>query len=121
MIGLTLQDGIGSEYSGKDRATEDAITINGKAYKLNKSKLTINHADQMAQRTLETSKGVFTGRECRLTYTPQHYAYDGLNLGVVAFMQDMTYGYYNGKCVVEGKIVKIENMWGLMETVHTRL
>lgn len=81
-----MQDGIGSQYSGKDRATEDSITINGKAFKLDGSKLEFDPDNLLSPRKITTVKGAFTGRECMLTYTPGHYSYDGLNLGIIAFM-----------------------------------
>ena len=38
-IGLLLQDGIGAQYNGLDRASEDSITVDGKVYKLGTSRL----------------------------------------------------------------------------------
>jgi hypothetical protein len=51
-VGLLMQDGIGSQYSGTDRATEDSITVNGKAYKLDRTNLLMDYNDPMAPRRL---------------------------------------------------------------------
>lgn len=120
-LGLLLQDGIGSQYSGVDRASEDSITIEGKVYKLGRSRLEYNPYDLMAPRRVQTLLKGLGDRYCDLTYTPQHHQHEGLNLLLVSFEQEMTYGVYNGKCVVEGMTLEITNMWGLMETVSTRL
>lgn len=116
-----MQDGIGSEYSRNDRATEDSITIDGKAFKLDRSHLEYDRENLLAQRKIRTARGKFLTRACDLTYTPIHHQYDGLNLLVIAFNQDMTYGKFNGKCSIDGRILEIKDMWGLMETVSTRI
>ena len=66
--GLLIQDGIGSEYKGKDRATETFITIDGKAYKLDQSRLLWNSADPMKPRIVEVTASKFLHRSCTLTY-----------------------------------------------------
>ena len=33
-LGIIMSDGIGSGYSGRDRATEDHVNYNGKVHKL---------------------------------------------------------------------------------------
>jgi hypothetical protein len=68
-VGILLQDGIGSQYNGLERATEDSITLNGKVFKLDKTKLDYNRDDLMAKRRVHTSRGRFTNsRACDLTY-----------------------------------------------------
>lgn len=37
ILGIAMQDGIGADHSDDDRATEDFITVNGKAYKLDQT------------------------------------------------------------------------------------
>ena len=58
-IGLLMQDGIGSQYSSLDRATEDSITLNGQAFKLDKTVLEFNPKNLMAPRKVFTKKGQF--------------------------------------------------------------
>ena len=116
-----MQDGIGAQYSGIDRASEDSITVDGKVYKLGTSRHEYDPSDLMAPRRIHTSKSPNPNRFCELNYTPISHIYDGLNLLLIAFEQEMTYGIYNGKCVIDGTILEIKDMWGLLETVSTRL
>ena len=38
-LGIVMEDGIGSEYCSRDRATEDHINYNGKVFKLDQTKV----------------------------------------------------------------------------------
>ncbi len=40
-FGIVMQEGIGSKYKGKDRASEDHININGEVFKLDQSNIKI--------------------------------------------------------------------------------
>lgn len=50
-----MQDGIGSEYSRKDRATEDSITVEGKVFKLDRTELDYDLNDLLSERKVKTS------------------------------------------------------------------
>ena len=40
---IAVQEGIGAKYSGKDRASEDFISINGEVHKLDQSRMNFEH------------------------------------------------------------------------------
>ena len=47
-----MQDGIGSQYTGKDRASEDHININGEVFKLDRTKVFFEiDEDELAERS----------------------------------------------------------------------
>jgi len=46
---------------------------------------------------------------------------EGINGGLIAFKQYLTYGFFNGHCQVEGgEIIKIESVFGHVEHVFSR-
>ena len=63
----------------------------------------------------------FEANGCNLKYTAAYNNKEGVNLILLAHKRDVTYGYFDGICEVEGKEVKIERAWGFFELVFTRL
>ncbi len=46
-FGIVMQEGIGSKYKGKDRASEDHININGEVFKLDQSDIKISYDQEI--------------------------------------------------------------------------
>ena len=44
-VGVFMTDGIGAQFTGKDRATADQITINGKVHKLDQTEIEYDPED----------------------------------------------------------------------------
>ena len=80
---LSLGDGIGSGYSGIDRASEDFASLQGRVYKLDQSVLTYDKENIMTSKQIKTMKNSYSS--CELTYTPQELQNLGINLMVFAF------------------------------------
>ena len=64
---------------------------------------------------------MFEANGCRLKYTPSYKETEGMNLVLLAHMREVTYGYYDGTCEVEGKTITFDRAWGFFELVYTRL
>ena len=121
-LGIVMQDGIGSRYTGRDRATEDHINYNGKVHKLDQTIVEFDSDNLMNPIRANTIKGEkrFTNNSCSLIYSAKHRDHDGVNLFLLAFVRDVTYGYANGNCIIDGEEVLVENAMGLFETVYSR-
>ena len=122
-VGVFMTDGIGSKYVGTDRATADQISVDGKVYKLDQTKLQFNAANLQDKVSAET---ILEGRHfekngCKLSYQAKYKEDEGVNLAVLAHRRNVTYGYFIGFCEVDGMEVQIHNAWGFFELVYTRL
>ena len=121
-LGIVMQDGIGSEYSGRDRATEDHINLNGKVHKLDQTIVKFDNDNLMNPIRAYTSNETrrFENNSCNLIFSPAHKTNEGVNLFLLALMRDMAYGSATGTCVIEGEEIAIEGAYGLFETLWTR-
>ena len=73
-LGIVMTDGIGSGYSGRDRATEDHINYNGKVYKLDQTIVDFdadNLMNPIRANTLPKDKRKFANNSCSLIFSPR--------------------------------------------------
>ena len=45
---------------------------------------------------------------------------EGMNFGMIAFKQYLTYGWYKGECTINGEKVEFEKVFGHIEHVFSR-
>jgi hypothetical protein len=90
-------------------------------FKLDRTDVTYDSSDPMAPRRLTSITDKFPTRSCDLTFTPLYQLDDGPNLLLIAFVQSLAYGVYSGKCEIDGKVLEINEMFGMMEFVSTRI
>ena len=72
-LGVVMQDGIGSGYSGRDRATEDHINYNGKVHKLDMTVVEFdadNLMNPIRANTVKKDKK-FENNSCSLIFSPK--------------------------------------------------
>lgn len=116
-----MQDGLGADHSSDDRATEDFITVNGNAFKMDQTEFKFDSWKLGKQpETMKTLVKKFPKHHCDLTFTPQSSAKAGFNAVFLAFKQFVQYGYFSGSCTVGEKTYELDNVWGFCEHVHTR-
>ena len=121
-LAIVMQDGIGSEYSGRDRATEDHVNYNGKVYKLDQTTVEFDSDNIMNPIRAYTARDNrrFENNSCNMIFSPAYKGNEGINLFLVAFVRDMAYGSATGTCVIDGEEIAIEGAYGMFETVWSR-
>lgn len=122
----------------KVRATEDFLTLDGKVYKLDQTKVTLlkdkeelekGKDELMETRMIETVKGGKLNKnrgieeqvQCKLIFKPQYKTKNApdINLVVFSVSQKPVWGNYQGICEVEGKWIRI-NLFGFYEHFYAR-
>lgn len=78
-FGIVMQEGIGSKYKGKDRASEDHININGEVFKLDQSDIKISFDQEIydttgqivnlvTMKTTSSEQNQYPGNSCELSF-----------------------------------------------------
>jgi len=116
-----MQDGIGADVSTKERASEDAASIDGKVTKLGQTEFTFT-SDMMAEKKLNTVRDTrfWPQRNCQLTFVPAYKNKQGINLVLIAYKQNAIWGHYSGQCQINEELIKIDKVFGFYEEVSTR-
>ena len=102
---------------------EDFVVIDGTHYKLDLTEIKYNPDNLLEIHTFKTitNHKIFSKRSCDLVFEPIGIAKDGLDAIVVGFVQYLVYGYWSGKCDIDGKIVTLDKSLGTVEHVKARM
>ena len=85
-VGLVLTDGIGSGYTGQDRASEDHANVAGKVHKLDQSVADYDRDNLMNPVRIRTAGGERRfANSCTLIFSADSKDKDGANLFLIAF------------------------------------
>ena len=112
-FGLVMQEGIGDQYTGKEKASEDHISINGEVFKLDKIIMDVQldqeRTDAIGERaisvhmkTIEDESAKFADRKCVMTFKSDALFREGFNLVFLAYKRDYWVGKYDISCTIEG-------------------
>ena len=130
--GILLQAGIGSKYTGADRASEDQININGEVFKLDQIKMEHKVNDERSAAsgnqeqdvhfsTLEGEEKRFPENSCKVVFKSDKVYKEGVNLVLLAHRRDLHMGTYDIDCIIEGKTIKQSNVRGMYEHIWSRI
>uniref|UniRef100_A0A7S3SFH9 Uncharacterized protein n=1 Tax=Strombidinopsis acuminata TaxID=141414 RepID=A0A7S3SFH9_9SPIT len=121
-LAISMSDGIGSWYTKNDRASEDFVTLGGKAYKLDQSELVFDKNDYTKPHQIKSStkSKLFDTAHCQFDFEPAGSFEEGANLLVLAVRQSGGMGYYKGFCEIEGQSYVVNNAYGMLEHVWSR-
>lgn len=125
-VHINLGDGIGSEYRSLEKATEDFIIVDGKHYKMDVTEMDYYKDNYMGKKVIRTAqetkdyKKIFPSRHCELSFEPIGMIEEGVNAGLIAMKQYLTYGSFKGECNIDGEIIPIDNSYGHVEHVFSR-
>ena len=135
VVSFNLGDGMNSGYRGLDQSSEDFVSIDGDYYKLDITRmLSTDNSNYLLPKTFVTApsdehhKRTITDNECELKFKPingeKSMIEDGINVGLIAFKQNLIYGEFTGKCILtkEGKKfnIDINKAYGFVEYVFSR-
>ena len=113
-FGLVMQEGIGAKYTGKDRATEDHININGEVFKLDQISMDVQEDQKRSEatgsrqitvnfKTIADETAVFPERVCEGTFTSDALRQEGINLVLLAQKRDYWLGKFDLNCTIDGQ------------------
>jgi hypothetical protein len=123
---LSLGDGLGSEFKSLDKASEDFLTIDGKLYKLDVTEMKYSKDDYSKPKSIKTAseseqyKKVFKDRHCEFKFKSVGQVEEGVNAGIIAFKQYLTYGFFYGYCQIDGETITLDRIFGHIEHVFSR-
>ena len=135
VVTVSMSDGIGSNLKNlSTRSSPDYLTWDGKVFKLDLTEMDYykdNYVTKKNLRTVKESNDTTAGgyrkkfkqRMCELSFEPlssQAFLDQGINLGVVAFRQQIVYGWFHGYCILERGKIEIIKAFGHVTHAFTR-
>ena len=94
--------------------------MDGKHYKMDQTRLDFNKDDFMQPHWFRTQRTNFPDHGCDLVFESKGLSYDGLYAVFLGFQQYLMFGEYSGVCEVEGRVFKIDKVFGAVEHVRAR-
>lgn len=114
--GHTIAFNLGNGFGDDSAATENLVTVDGKAHKLHRVNWQYDTADYKKPWTFKDDEGRF-----ELQFVPIYQQKVDANLLVKAVKLHKLYGHFSGRIVLDdGKVLAIENMLGFGEEMFVR-